>query len=65
MRPYFTERAAALASLAVARLRAGDAPPIDWLAAAIENGRLLDPPPRRVPRLRRLRRLGLLGSGPI
>lgn len=62
MRPYFTERRAALAALACARLSAGDAPPLDWAAAAIDQGRLLQPQkPKLSPRrLRALHRLGYL-----
>ena len=62
MRPYFTERRAALAALACARLSAGDAPPLDWAAAAIDQGRLLEPPRSRATTRRRraLRRLGYL-----
>ena len=67
MRPYFTERRAALAALACARLAAGQQPPLDWVAAAVESGRLLSPPRPVVDdrRLRRLRRRGLLSGEAI
>ena len=63
MRSLFPERGDALAALACARLSAGGAPPLDWIAAAIEQGRLLDPPRRRsARRMARLRRLGLTAA---
>ena len=64
MRPYFTEAGDALAALAYARQASGVAPPLDWAAAAIERGLLLQPVRRRTAsrRARALRRRGLLAE---
>lgn len=68
MRAKLTDRADGLVSLTLARLRAGERPPLDWLVAAVDRGALLEPvagrgsPPGR--RRRALARLGLSVSAP-
>lgn len=64
MRPFPAARPSRLASLAHARQRAGEAPPLDWAAAAIDEGRLIEPQRRAAgPRWRRLlRRAGLAAA---